>query len=99
MDTNTFVVAGIGAAILYNLWRIRMNQAELKAKLDAMTAQNEKARAEQQAAFKKLQDALDAAGNTTPEVDAAVEALGASIQAEDDENPDADPPPAGKKRK
>lgn len=56
-----------------------------------LKAQNEKAAAEQAAALKKLQDALDAAGGTTPEVDEAMAELKASIQAEDDLNPDEQP--------
>jgi len=64
-------------------------QAEHAEQLRALLAQNEKARTEQDAALKRLQDALDAAGGTTPEVDAAMADLAASIQKDDDENPDA----------
>ena len=64
-------------------------QAELAQSLRDMKTQNDKAAAEQAAALQKLQEALDAAGGTTPEVDAALAELKASIQAEDDLNPDA----------
>lgn len=63
-------------------------QAQLAQELRDIKAQNEKARAEQLAAMKKLQDALDAAGGTTPEVDEALAELKASIQADDDMNED-----------
>lgn len=72
------------------------SQTELAQSLRDLKTQNDKAAAEQAAALKKLQDALDAAGGTTPEVDAALAELKASIQAEDDLNPDApvEPPAA-----
>lgn len=65
------------------------SQTELAQSLRDLKTQNDKAAAEQAAALQKLQDALDAAGGTTPEVDAALAELKASIQAEDDKNPDA----------
>lgn len=71
---------------------IMATQAELAAKLKALKEQNDKATAEQLAALKAVQDALDAAGATTPEVDEALAALGASIQRDDDLNPDAPAP-------
>lgn len=71
---------------------IMATQAEHAQQLRDLKAQNDKARAEQQAALQKLQEALDAAGGTTAEVDAAMADLRASIQADDDLNPDA---PAG----
>jgi len=71
---------------------IMATQAELAQRLNDLHAQNEKARAEQAAAMQALRDALENAGNTSPEVDAAVERLAASIQSEDDENPDTPTP-------
>lgn len=60
-----------------------------------LLAQNEKAKAEQAAAFKELQAALsNTAAGTSPEVDEAMAALKASIQAEDDAHPDAPAKPA-----
>lgn len=63
-------------------------QAEHAQALRDLREQNEKVAAEQAAALQRLQDALDAGGNTTPEVEEAMAALRASIQAEDDLNPD-----------
>lgn len=81
------------AAVLAALWHIKetimATQAELAQSLRDLKAQNDKASTEQAAALKKLQDALDAAGATSPEVDAALADLKASIQADDDQNPDA----------
>lgn len=68
---------------------IMATQAEHAQQLRDLKAQNDKARTEQQAALQKLQEALDAAGGTTAEVDAAMADLRASIQADDDLNPDA----------
>jgi hypothetical protein len=44
------------------------------------------------AKIQALEDALAAAGNTSDEVDAAVQDLKASVQADDDLNPDAPTP-------
>lgn len=77
------------AVSITNLKEVIMaTSAEHAQQLRDLKTQNEKARAENAAAFKKLQDALDAAGGTTPEVDAAMADLKASIQADDDEHPD-----------
>jgi hypothetical protein len=69
--------------------QIIMTQAELKQQLEDVTAQNEKARAEILAKVADLEAAIIAAGNTTPEVDAALTALKVSVQMDDDLNPDA----------
>lgn len=74
--------------------KIMATQAEHAQALRDLREQNEKAAAEQAAALQRLQDALDNAGGTTPEVDEAMAALRASIQAEDDLNPDELVPPA-----
>lgn len=68
-------------------------QAEHAADLRALKDQNEKARAEIVAAIKALEDALANAGSTSPEVDAAMADLKASVQADDDMNPDTPPAP------
>jgi ABC-type transporter Mla subunit MlaD len=72
--------------------KIMATQAEHAQQLRDLHAQNEKAAAEQAAALQRLQDALDAAGGTTAEVDEAMAALRASIQREDDLNPDTPAP-------
>lgn len=90
---NVLTTLGCTAVVIAVLWLIRKEimatQAELAQSLRDLKTQNEKAAAEQAAALKKLQDALDAGGMTSPEVDAALAELKASIQAEDDLNPDA----------
>jgi hypothetical protein len=64
-------------------------QADHAAQLRAVTAQNEKARQEILAQIAALEAALESAGGTTAEVDEALTALKASVQADDDQNPDA----------
>lgn len=64
-------------------------QAEIAQQLRDMKTQNEKARTENLAKLDALQAAIDNAGQSTPEVDEALADLKASIQADDDENPDA----------
>ena len=74
--------------ILY-LKRIIMNMQELAQGLTDLKAQTDKARAEVVKKIADLEAAIANAGNTTPEVDAALEALKASVQATDDVVPDA----------
>ena len=62
---------------------------EEAAKLNALNAQLGKASDEILKALQDLKDALAAAGQTSPEVDAATEALTAKAQALDDIVPDA----------
>lgn len=64
-------------------------QAEHAQALRDLKDQNEKARAEMLVKFTALEEAVANAGNTTPEVDAAMAELKASIQADDDLTPDA----------
>ena len=75
--------------ITKTLNKMAKSQAETAAELRAIKDQNEKARLEILAKIKALEDALAAAGNTSDEVDAAVQDLKASVQADDDLNPDA----------
>lgn len=63
-------------------------QEEHAQQIRDLTAQNEKARTEQLKRFTALEEALKNAGKTTPEVDEALSGLKASIQADDDLNPD-----------
>ena len=69
-----------------------MNQAELQAELEALAAQNEKARTEILANIAALEAAIVAAGNTSDGVNVALATLKASVQADDDMNADAPPP-------
>ena len=74
--------------ILKLLNQIIMNQAELKQKLENVLAQNEKARVEILQKNADLEAAIIAAGQTTSEVNAALEALKASVRVDDDIVPD-----------
>lgn len=64
---------------------IMANQAEHAAELRALKEQNDKARAEVLAKIAALELAI---GQTTPEVDAALANLKASVQTDDDIVPD-----------
>jgi flagellar capping protein FliD len=75
--------------IIKNQKTIMARQEEIAQQLRDMKAQNEKARQENLAKFTALEEAVANAGNSTPEVDEALADLKASIQADDDENPDA----------
>jgi phage shock protein A len=92
MTFNEWFLAPVLDAIDQLSKVISMDMQQMEAKIDAMTAQNEKARQESAAAFQELKDELAKAGQTTPGVDAALARLAASIQADDDEHPDQ---PAG----
>lgn len=70
---------------------IMATQQELAQQLRDVIAQNEKARVEILGKIADLEDALANSGNTTPEVDAALADLKASVQADDDIVPDAPP--------
>lgn len=89
---SLFTLATLGAltgAVWHFGKQIMATQAELAAQLIEITAQNEKARTEILAKVADLEAAIETAGSTTPEVDAALAALKASVQADDDLNPDA----------
>lgn len=77
------------AIIIKKLNKMAKTQAETAAELRAIKDQNEKARVEILAKIKALEDALVTAGNTSEEVDAAVQDLKASVQTDDDIVPDA----------
>ncbi len=66
-------------------------QAELAQQLRDVIAQNEKARGEILGKIADLEQAIIDAGNTSPDVDAALADLKASVQADDDIVPDAPP--------
>jgi phosphoglycerate dehydrogenase-like enzyme len=74
--------------IIKLLKSIIMTQAELAQQLTDVTAQNEKARAEILQKIADLEAAIVAAGNVTPEVEAALSALKTSVQTDDDIVPD-----------
>ena len=66
-----------------------MDQTQLAADLAALQVQTEKAKTEVLAKIADLETAIANAGNTTPEVDAALAALKTSVQGVDDIVPDA----------
>ena len=73
--------------ILTKLGKLMATQAELAASLAALSTQVAKIATESSATLAKLaelEDALANAGETTPEVDAAVEALRTQLQLVDD---------------
>lgn len=78
--------------ITKTLNKMAKSQAETAAELRAIKDQNEKARVEILQKIKDLEDALANAGNTSQEVDDAVQALKASVQTDDDIVPDAPTP-------
>lgn len=77
--------------IIKTLKEMAKSQAETAQELRDIHAQNEKARVEILAKIQALEDALVTAGNTSEEVDAAVQDLKASVQTDDDIVPDAPP--------
>lgn len=73
-----------------------MDQATLAQRLDAANQRAQKVAAEQAAALQALRDEIAAGGPISAEVEAKLVALEATIQTEDDKNPDAVvEPPAG----
>jgi len=75
--------------VLDLLQRIIMDQTQLAQALKDLKAQADKAKAEIVAKVQSLEDAINAGGATTPEVDAALADLKGSVQGLDDLNPDA----------
>jgi seryl-tRNA synthetase len=74
--------------IIKTLNKMSKTQAETAAEIRAIKDQNEKARLEILAKIKTLEDAIETSGNTSDEVDAAVQDLKASVQTDDDIVPD-----------
>jgi hypothetical protein len=68
--------------------QIMATQAEHAQELRNIKEQNDKARAEVLAKIADLETAIVNAGNTTPEVDAALASLKESVQIDDDIVPD-----------
>lgn len=61
-----------------------MTQEEAVAKINELTAQSQKSNAEINAKLAELADALAAAGNVSPAVEAALASLQAVVQSNDD---------------
>lgn len=70
---------------------IMATQQELAQELTNLKTQEDKAHAELLQKISDLEAAIVAAGNSTPEVDAALVALKASVQSVDDIVPDVAP--------
>lgn len=68
-----------------------MTQQELLAALTDVKTQVDKSKTEITTKIAALEDALNNAGSTTPEVDAALADLKASVQSVDDIVPDTTP--------
>ena len=64
--------------------KILMNQEELKAALEAATAQAEKNKAELVVKLDELAAAIAAQGQVAPEVQVALDALNSTLKATDD---------------
>jgi hypothetical protein len=75
-------------AVNIQLYKIIMNQTELAEHLTTRNAQLNKALIEINTRIDALILAVQNAGNTTPEIDAAVTSLDEVSQALDDLNPD-----------
>lgn len=71
--------------------KIMATQAQHAQELRDVIAQNEKARLEILKKIADLEQAIIDGGGTTPEVDAALAELKASVQTDDDIVPDAPP--------
>lgn len=79
--------------IIHKLNCMAKSQSEVAQELRDIKAQNEKARTEIVQKIADLEAAIVAAGNSTPEVDTALEELKVSVHADDEMHPDAEPPP------
>jgi len=88
MDIHLYDHRDSRKVVLY-LKRIIMNMQELAQSIADLKVQNDKARAEVLEKIAALEAAVANAGNTTPEVDAALADLKASVQTDDDIVPDA----------
>jgi len=81
----------------HHLWRIRMDQAQLAAEMQQVSAQLDKIGAESAATLQKVADleaALASSTGVSQEVQDAFTALKAQVQRVDDMVPDAAPAPA-----
>lgn len=84
----TIALAILLTIIIIQLLIMSKTQAELAQDLRDIRTQNEKARVEILQKIADLETAIANSGNTTPEVDEALEALKASVQVDDDIVPD-----------
>lgn len=85
---NPLTLEGKLNSLIQKTNQIMASQAQLAQELRDLKAQNDKARAEVIAKITALEEAIANAGETTPEVDAALAELKASVQTDDDIVPD-----------
>jgi len=88
---QTFLLSFIIFLLILLIYKIMATQEEVIAKLNQLDAQVQKVGVEVSAVKQALADALAAGGSISPELEAAVAALGTSIQVVDDLNPDEVP--------
>ena len=82
---HTHIYLGCDDSKIYKLLKkLQMTQEEAVAKINELTAQTQKSNAEISAKLQELADAITAAGNVTPEVEAALTNLQSGVQANDD---------------
>ena len=81
-------LVGDSSQLYAKLDKIMATQAELQASLEALGTQLDKVSAELNTEIQNLTDAVAAAGNTTPEIDAAVQKMQQIVDALDALNPD-----------
>lgn len=89
VSSTAAATAAILTALHSTERKIMSTQAEQAQQIRDLTAQVTKTRNETLAKIAALQTALDNAGGTTPEVDAAMAELKAAVQLSDDDVPDA----------
>lgn len=98
MNTGTIisfvVVTGLLLLILKNQHQMALSQSELAQQLRDIKTQADKGKAEILSKIQALEDAINAAGGTTEEVDTALADLKSAVQGIDDIVPDA-PNPEG----
>lgn len=87
-----YIIAILLLTLIFLNIYIMATQTELAKELRDLKVQNDKARAEVLAKIQALEDALENAGGTTPEVDEALAELKASVQTDDDIVPDVTEP-------
>ncbi len=88
---STIIVLICFTIIFSLLNKTIMTQQELQQKLEDLLNQNEKARVEILAKIKALEDEINVGGGVSEGVQAALDALKASIQTDDEIVPDAPP--------
>jgi len=87
---QTFLLSTIIGLIIHLKFKIMATEAEVIAKLNLLDSQVQKVGVEVTAVKDALADAVANGGQISPALEAAVAALGTSIQVVDDLNPDVE---------